>query len=115
MTTDGSNGSRPARAIVERLTLTDPIHDGGRTITELEFGKPKARLYRLIDDLNQIGGEQILEVIADLCGISVDAVEELDWEDAEKAARIVGNLLAPKKKGRAPQPTSRRRRGGVSP
>ena len=102
----------PARRVVERLELTDPIHDGGRTITVLEFGKPKARIYRLIDSLQEIGGDQVIAVIADLCGISEEAVEELDWDDAENASEIVGKLLAPKKKPRSPGGSKRRKAGG---
>ena len=100
--------SEGSRRIVRRFKLSEPIHYAGETITELEFSKPKARLYRLIDTMNEVGGEQVLEVIADLCGISVEAVEELDWDDAEAASTIVGELLKSKKK--APRSAAGRRR-----
>ena len=102
--------SDAARAVARRLKLSEPIHDAGRTITELEFAKPKARIYRLIDSLNDIGGDQVLAIIADLCGISEEAVCELDWDDTNEAAAIVGELLKPKKKGR--RPTGPRRKAG---
>jgi len=102
--------SEGARRIVKTLDLTEPIHDAGETITKLEFAKPKARLYRLIDSLTEIGGDQVLAVIADLTGISVEAIEEMDWDDAEAAAEIVGDLLKPKKKARPAG--GRRRKGG---
>lgn len=98
------------RKIVRKLKLTDPIHDAGRTIETLEFGKPKARLYRLIESTSELGGNQLIALIADLCDIGEDAVEELDWEDANAAAEIVGELLKTKKKGS--RASSRPRRAG---
>lgn len=96
--------------IVRKLKLTDPIHDAGRTIDTLEFGRPKARIYRLIDSTSEVRGDQILEIIADLCDIGVDAVEELDWDDANAASEIVGELMTTKKKGS--RASSRRRKTG---
>lgn len=87
------------RKIVRKLKLTDPIHDAGRTIETLEFGRPKARIYRLIESMSEVSGSQVLALIADLCDISEEAVEELDWDDANAASEIVGELLTTKKKG----------------
>lgn len=102
---------RPTRTIVKRLKLETPIHDAGDTIATLEFGKPKARLYRLIDALEEVGGDQIIAVLADLCGVGEEAIEELDWDDAEKATLIVGELLNKKKKAK-PRGGSKARKGG---
>ena len=111
--------SEGARRIVKRLKLSEAIHDAGETITQLEFSKPKARLYRLIDSTTDVGGDQVLAVIADLCDIGEEAVEELDWDDAAAASDIVGDLLGSKKKGskqkkKAPRRgTGKRRKAGV--
>lgn len=96
---------------MKRLKLTDPIHDAGETIDTLEFGKPKARLFRLIESLDDVGGEQILAVVADLCDIGVEAAGEIDFADFEKAAEIAGELLQSKKKGRSSSVTRRRKTG----
>jgi hypothetical protein len=103
-----SDGSR---RIARKLKLSEPIHDAGRKIEELEFERPKARLFRLIENLEDIGGEQILSIIADLCDIGSEAVDEMDWEDITAAGKIVGELLNPKKK--RSRPTSKRRKGGA--
>lgn len=102
----------PRRKIVKTLELSEPIHDAGETITKLEFGKPKARIFRLIESTSDIGGAQILAIIADLCQIGEEAVDEIDWADVEKAAAIVGELLQPKKKGR-PRSGSKTRKAGA--
>ena len=98
------------RRIVRKLKLSDPIHDAGRTIETLEFSRPKARIYRLIESTSEVRGDQILAIIADLCDIGEDAVEELDWDDANAASEIVGELLTTKKKGS--RTGSRRRKAG---
>ena len=102
--------SNAARKIVRKLKLSDPIHDAGRTIETLEFARPKARIYRLIESTTEVSGSQILALIADLCDIGEDAVEELDWDDANAASEIVGELLETKKKGS--RAGSRPRRAG---
>lgn len=101
----------PTRKIVRRLKLTDPVHDGGRTIDTLEFTKPKARLFRLIDSTATVGGDQILQLIGDLCDLGSEAVDELDWDDVVDAAEIVQELLTKKKK-RSPASSQPRKVGG---
>ncbi len=103
--------SEGSRRVARKLKLSVPIHDAGREIKELEFERPKARLFRLIENLEDIGGEQILSIIGDLCGIGPEAVDELDWDDVTAAGAILGELLNPKKK-RA-RPVSKRRKGGA--
>lgn len=96
------------RNIVRRMKLSDPIHDAGRTIDTLEFTKPKARLFRLIDSTATVGGDQILALIGDLCDLGPDAVDELDWDDVVEASEIVSELMTKKKKGsRASSPPRR--------
>ena len=105
-----TDGPTP-RKIVRTLDLTEPIHDAGKTISKLEFSKPKARIFKLIDDLNEIGGDQVLAVIGDLCAIGPEAVDEMDWDDAAAASAIVGELLNPKKKSPSGK-NSKARKGG---
>lgn len=100
------------RRIVRRLKLSEPIHDAGKKIEELEFERPKGRIFRLIENLEEIGGEQILSIIGDLCGIGSEATDELDWEDVTAAGAIVSELLNPKKKRRS-QPVLKRRKAGA--
>ena len=101
-----------SRRIVRTLKLSEPIHDAGEEITELKFGRPKGRLFRLIDNLQEIGGEQILEVIGELCDIGSEACDELDWDDVIEAGAIVGELLRPKNKKKSPSRASGRRKTG---
>ena len=97
---------------MKRLKLTTPIHDAGETIDTLEFGRPKARLFTLIESIEDVGGHQLLAIVADLCGIGEEACGEIDFADFEKAAEIAGELLEPKKKGR-PSSSTRRRKAGA--
>ena len=104
--------SSGSRTIVRKLKLSDPIHDAGETITELQFSKPKGRLFLKIENMNEVGGAQIISVVADICGISEEACEEMDFHDLAEAGRIAGELMSPKKKGRS-KPASRHRAGGA--
>lgn len=100
-----------SRRIVRTLKLTTPIHDAGEEITELQFGRPKGRLFRLIENLEEIGGQQVLEVIGDLCEVGSEACDELDWDDVIEAGEIVGELLKGKKKKPRSRASTRRKTG----
>ena len=81
-----------SREVIRTLELSDPIHDCGKEITQLEFSEPRARHLRVIDSTpGQVG--QAVKLIAALCNLSDEAVEELTAKDFGKASEIVANFF----------------------
>lgn len=82
-----------SRNIVRTLKLTDAIHDAGRTIETLEFAKPRARHLKVIDAAPG-AVTQGIRLIASLCDVSEDAIDELAVEDFEAASEIVAGFFS---------------------
>ncbi len=81
-----------SRNIVQTLKLSEPIHSDGRTIETLEFSKPRARDMKVIDTTpGQVG--QAVKLIAALCDVVEEAVDELVVEDFEAASEIVAGFF----------------------
>lgn len=101
--------TEPRRKIAKTLQLSEPIHSDGRTITVLEFEEPRARHLRMMPAEPQMLGEMI-PVIASLCDVADEAIEELTSKDFVAATEIVAGFFEVP----APSVSSRSRKRGVT-
>ena len=81
-----------SRAIIKTLELTEPIHDAGRTIEKLEFTTPRASHLRVIDTTPGDVGRAV-KLIASLCDVAEEAIDELLASDFEAASEIAAGFF----------------------
>lgn len=81
------------------VELTSPVHAFGREITELKLTRPKVRELRRA----MRGAEGEFDVsaalIAELSGLSLEAVDEMALGDFMRATAALSGLLPPELRG----------------
>lgn len=74
------------------MKLRYPVTFGSKTITELEFKRPKAKHFRKMPAAPGVG--DMLDLVASLTDQPSNVIDELDASDMEEALQIVGGFTA---------------------
>jgi len=87
-----------AERIVSTVQLEEPIEAFGQTVERLEFRRPTAGITRHIGARHADGtpvsdGEVQLRMLAEVTGLSEEAVATLGWDDFERAQQVLGQLM----------------------
>ncbi|MCX4026942.1 phage tail assembly protein [Spartinivicinus marinus] len=77
----------------EIITLQYPVEKNGETINEITLRRPKTKDMKNIEKRG--GGEitQSIHMIADLSGLDINTIEELDAADFQHLNEVVAGFL----------------------
>ncbi|MFM8745087.1 MAG: phage tail assembly protein [Aestuariivirga sp.] len=79
-----------------RVKLSHPLRLGDRTIAEVTIRRPKVRDLRAMEKAREPGASEIdqgIAMAAVLCGLPLEALDEMDAADFASISEVLGGFL----------------------
>lgn len=85
---------------MEKITLEYPVKKGNEEIKELTMRRAKVRDQRAADKTGETDGDHEVQLFANLCGVDVDVINDLDMDDYFKLQDVYHSFFTSRRKTR---------------
>ena len=88
-------GTNKARVREHVMKLTDPVKHDGTTIHEVRMRRAKGRDMRVLEEIDRSANrtEAAMKIVAQLCDIPLEVVDEMDADDVTALMEYVEDFL----------------------
>jgi len=83
---------------MEKIDLDYPVEVAGKKYTELHIRRPKVRDHLVADRMGGGNAEKEVKLLANLCEVAPEVIEELDAADYQRLQGVYGRFLSSRRK-----------------